>query len=221
MRRLTTLGFAAIAILAPVIAAASPAAEAEGHDAAGGHAAGAEAHGGYADIEWFTPVFGHTGKVGLVWILINFAVLMWLLEKLLFSKLRASTKRKHEEARDELAKATSAREQAEATLAECEGRLTGLEQEIDGLIEEAKSRAEADRARIIEDAEREATAIKAAATASAEREAESRRRKLEAEVVERAIERAEAVIRKQIGAGDQRKMADEFIVGLADVDFGS
>ena len=60
-----------------VTAAASPAAA----PAAGGHGGGDHGggHGGFADIEWVTPVFGHSGKLGLLWILINFAVLMWLL----------------------------------------------------------------------------------------------------------------------------------------------
>lgn len=211
-----------VATLAPMLAAASPVEDGSGHGIDPGvHGPAGEAHhGGYADIEWVTPVFGHDGKLGLVWILVNFAVLMWLLEKLLFSKLRASTKRKHEEAADALAKATSAREKAESTLAEYELRLSSLETEVDELIAEAKVRAEADRARIIEDAKKEAAAIKAGAEASAKREAESRLRALEAEVVGRAVERAEAMIRKEIGAADQRKMADDFIVRLAGVDFG-
>lgn len=177
-------------------------------------------HAGYGDIDWITPVFGHDGKLGLVWILVNFAVLMWLLEKLLFSKLRASTKRKHDEAAEALDHATAAREQAEAKLAEYEGRLSGLEKEIDGLVADAKERAEADRKRIVADAEREAEQIKQAARAAAERDAESRRRELEAEVVDRAIARAEAIIRQRIGAADQRKMADDFVARLDQVNFG-
>ncbi len=228
-RSLSTAIAIAIAWCTPlVVAAAQPArdiAEPVGpdghHDPAAGVHGEAAHHGGFADIEWVTPVFGHDGKLGLLWILINFAVLMWLLEKLLFSKLRASTKRKHDEAADALAKATSAREQAEATLAEYEGRLSGLESEIDGLIAEAKERAEADRKRIIEEAQKEAAAIKAAAEASAKREAEARLRALESEVVGRAVERAEAMIRDKIGAADQRKMADDFIVRLAGVDLGN
>lgn len=174
-----------------------------------------EAHGG--GIEWITPVFGGTGKLGLLWILVNFAVLMWLLEKLLFSKLRASTARKHDEAKTELTRATSAREKAEATLAEYETRLQKLETEIEGLVAEAKARAEADRLRIVEAAEVEAEQIKAAARAAAEREADAVRRRLEAEVVDRAVERAEAIIRQQIGPNDQRTMVDDFISRLGGV----
>jgi F-type H+-transporting ATPase subunit b len=174
-----------------------------------------EAHGG--GIEWVTPVFGGSGKLGLLWILINFAVLMWLLEKLLFSKLRASTRRKHEDAKSELSRATTAREKAEATLAEYETRLKKLETEISGLLAEAKTRAEADRARIVEAARAEAAQIEVAARAAAEREADAVRRKLEAEVVDRAVERAEAIIRQQIGPSDQRTMVDDFITRLGGV----
>lgn len=175
-----------------------------------------EAHGG--GIEWVTPIFGGTGKLGLLWILINFAVLMYLLEKLLFSKLRASTARKHEDAKTELDRATTAREKAEATLAEYETRLQKLETEISELLAEAKTRAEADRTRIVEEAKVEAEQIKAAARAAAEREAESMRRDLEAEVVDRAVARAEALIKQQIGPSDQRAMVDDFIGRLAGVE---
>lgn len=175
-----------------------------------------EEHGG--GIEWVTPIFGGTGKLGLLWILVNFAVLMYLLEKLLFSKLRASTARKHEDAKTELDRATTAREKAEATLAEYETRLQKLETEISELLAEAKTRAEADRTRIVEEAKVEAEQIKAAARAAAEREAESMRRDLEAEVVDRAVARAEALIKQQIGPSDQRAMVDDFIGRLAGVE---
>ena len=173
-------------------------------------------HGG--GIEWITPVFGHSGKIGLLWILINFAVLMWLLEKLLFSKLRASTKVKHDSAKTELQRATEAREQAEATLKKYESRLSGLEKEIGELMAEAKVRAEADRKRIVEAAEHEAAQIKASAIATAEREAGAMRRKLETEIVDRAVERAEKLIRERIGGADQTRMVDQFVTRLGSID---
>ena len=62
---------------------------------------------------------------------------------------------------------------------------------------DAKARAEADRKRIIEAAEQEAERIRAVAVAAAEREADVRRRQLEAELVDRAVARAEELLRKQ------------------------
>jgi len=173
-----------------------------------------EGHGG---IQWISPIFGNTGKTGLLWILINFAVLMWLLEKLLFSKLRARTAVKHDTIKSELERATSAREQAEKILGDVKGRLARLDAEEKELLADAKSRAEADRKRIVEAAEREAERIRAAALAAAEREADVRRTQLENELVDRAIVRADELLRKQFTPSDQARLVGDYVaqVGTA------
>jgi F-type H+-transporting ATPase subunit b len=173
-------------------------------------------HGG-GGIVWLSPIFGNTGKTGLLWILINFVVLMWILEKLLFSKLRTRTAAKHDAIKSELDKATSARTEAETVLADVKARLARLDAEAQELLVDAKSRAEADRKRIIESAEKEGERIRAAALAAAEREAEVRRRQLEAELVDRAVARAEELLRKQFTPSDQARMVDDYVsqVGTA------
>lgn len=201
----TTFVCAAASVLAPAIAMASP--------EEGGH-------GGFESIEWITPVFGHTGNLGLVWAFINFAILMWILEKLMFSKLRARTAQKHDTVKSEIDKATTARDEAQSVLAEYREKLDSLDTEIESLMAEAKERGEADRKRIIAAAEKEAEQIKAAAISSAEREAASRRRQLEAEIVDRAVERAEALLRAKMTPADQRGMVDSYVGQLAQVDFG-
>lgn len=198
-----------VAVLWPALTWASPAPEgAHGGEHAGGH------------IEWVSPVFGNTGNMGLLWTFINFGVLLWILNKLLFRPLIARTRNKHDEVKSEIDKATAAHEQAQELLAEYKGRLERLDDEIGELMADAKTKAEADRTRIIADAQREAEQIKAAAKASAEREANARRRQLEAEIVDRAVERAEALIRETITPADQRGMVDSYVGQLGNVDFG-
>lgn len=167
------------------------------------------------DIVWISPIFGNTGKTGLLWILINFVVLMWILEKLLFSKLRQRTAVKHDAIKSELDKATAARTEAETVLADVKSRLGRLDAEAAELLADAKARAEADRKRIIEAAEQEAERIRAAAIATSEREAEVRRRQLEAELVDRAVSRAEELLRKQFTPSDQARMVDDYVSQVA------
>lgn len=207
MRRIPSLvaALTATLVLLPQIVAAAPAPDPGAPDA---H----DAHGG---IEWITPIFGNTGKMGLLWILINFAVLMWLLETLLFSKLRAKTAAKSDAIKGELERASAARKEAEGIMSDVRARLAKLDAEVESILEEAKARAEADRVRIVEAAETEAERIKAAAVAAAEREAEQRRRALEAEIVESAIARAEVMLRGRITAADQGRMVDDFIGQIA------
>lgn len=196
-RHLSRACFVALALVPTSVLASPPAAPAAHDD-----------HGG---IVWLSPIFGNTGKTGLLWILINFAVLMWILEKLLFSKLRASTALKHDTIKGELDKATAARKEAETVLADVKAKLAGLAAEAKELEADAKSRAEADRKRIVEAAEKEAERIRAAAIATAEREADVRRRQLEAELVDRAIARAEELLRKHFNQSDQARMVDDYV----------
>jgi F0F1-type ATP synthase membrane subunit b/b' len=205
MKAWQRLLFVALALV-PTSVLASPPAAAPGHDAS---------HDG--GIVWITPIFGNTGKTGLLWILINFVVLMWILEKLLFSKLRVRTAAKHDTIKGELDKATLARKEAEGVLADVKAKLAGLDAESKELEADARSRAEADRKRIIEAAEKEAERIRTAAMASAEREADVRRRQLESELVDRAIARAEELLRKHFNQSDQARMVDEYVaqVGTA------
>ncbi|MEM6994718.1 MAG: ATP synthase F0 subunit B [Myxococcota bacterium] len=187
-----------------------------------GDAHGADAHGGDAHSEgivWVSDVVGNTGKTGLVFLLINFAILFYLLDKILFSKLRASTKTKHETVKGELHRATEAHQEAKAMVADYRARLDGLAKEAEEMLADAAERAEADRKRIIEAAEREAEQIRAPAKAAAERDAAGHRRRLEGEVIDRAVERAEQIIREKITAGDQRTMVDDYVGRLSSIDF--
>lgn len=202
--RLGALALLALGLALPAVALAAPEA----------------AHVDHGGIEWVTPVFGHTGKLGLVWSFINFAILLWLLERMLFKPLRNRTRDKHDAVKSEIDKATAAREQAEGVLSDVRGRLDRLDAEIAELLADAKAKAEADRARIIEAAKREAEQITAAAHATAEREAAARRRQLEAEIVDRAVARAEALLRSTITPADQRGMLDRYVEQLGAVDFG-
>jgi ATP synthase F0 subunit b len=194
---------------APAIVLASP----EAHDAHGG------APPSFADIEWITPVLMHKGNTGLVWVLVNFAVLMWLLDRLLFRGLRKRTAERHDTIKSELERATRARREAEGILSEYRQRMDRLEGEAIELMEDAKRRAEADRRSIIAAAEQEAERIEASARAAAEREADVRRRRIENEVVDRAIERAEALLREKLAPPDQTRMVAEYITRIGSLDF--
>jgi ATP synthase F0 subunit b len=202
--------------------AAAPQAELEpgqtAVEAAAEHAAG---HGPEAGgIEWVTPIIGNTGKLGLLWSIINFAVLLWILEKILFKPLRNRTANKHDAVKSEIDKATTAREQAQSVLAEYRGRLDRLDAEVAELLADAKAKAEADRASILAAARREAEQITTAAKATAEREAAARLRQLEGEIIDRAIARAEVLLRQRINPADQRGMVDRYVDQLSAVDFG-
>lgn len=189
------------------------------HAAGGDHAGGHGHHNTFSDVLWVGG-FQTDGKTPVIWLVLNFVVLMFLLERVLFGNLRRRHGEKRANIKGEVERASAARTEAEALMAEYKAKLDKLDGEIDAVLAEARKRADADRARILAEAEKEAEKIRESARAAADREAAARRRTLEREVVEQALAKAESAIRAQFGAADQRRMVDEYVqeVGAARLD---
>jgi F0F1-type ATP synthase membrane subunit b/b' len=195
--------------LAPLLVLASPP-KADKAEAGTEHAAE------HADgIKWLGDGFlggpGEDGRTGYLLMLINFVVLMLVLNKLLFKNLRSSNAEASDAIRLELDRATKARSEAESLVKEYETKLSALEVEVDQIRAQAKLTAEAEFERIVADAHLQATKIEEAAVRAGEREALRRRAELENEIVESALARAEAAIRSSFGAPDQRRLVDAWI----------
>ena len=224
-----TSGAAAFAAvwLGPLVALASPPA---GEHAAGeaGHAGAEHAAGHGAEhaggIKWLGDGFlggpGEDGRTGYLILLINFIVLMLVLNKLLFRNLRRSNAEASDVIRLELERATKARAEAEALVLEYETKLAALESEIEEIRANAKISAEAEHARILVEAGEQAEKIKLAATRAAEREAARFRVELEREIVDQAMSRAEAAIRKSFGGTDQRRLVDAWVEEVSAAQIG-
>lgn len=208
------LGASAFALvwLTPLgqVLASPEAGHAEAGHAEAGHAA--EHAGG---IKWLGDGFlggpGADGRTGFLIILINFVVLMLVLEKLLFRNLRRSNAEASDVIRLELERATKARGEAEALVLEYEAKLAALEAEVAEIRAEAKYSAAAEHARILVEAGEQAEKIKLAATRAAEREAARYRVELEREIVDQALGRAETAIRASFGGTDQRRLIDAWV----------
>lgn len=173
-----------------------------------------DGRGGLGDIEWFALAPDGQGRVGLLWVILNFGILLIVLNWLVFSKLRAGHRRERERIRGELERATRAREEAEALMASYADRLGELEGEIEAIRDQARQSAESERREIVAAAERQAEEIRGAAVVAAEREAERRRRELEAELVDRAVAAAERALRGKVTAQDQHRMVDDHVAEI-------
>ena len=197
--------------LAPLLALASPEAG-DGHGAEGGEHGEGHLNEG---IKWIGDGFlggpGDDGRAGYLVLLINFVVLLLVLNRLLFRGLRRGNAEASDAIRLELERATEARNSAESLLKEYETKLSALEQEVTEIKAEAERSAEAERVRILAEADEQAEKIRAAAVRAGEREAARRQAELEAEIVEQALVRAEAAIRSSFGAQDQRRLVDAWV----------
>lgn len=178
-----------------------------------------EAHGG---IEWWGDGPADDGKTAVVILVINFAVLLWVLNKLLFKNLRSTNAEVSDAIRLELEKVTTARAAAETLMREYEAKLGALESEIEDIRTQARNSADAEHQRIIAEANEQAIKIKSAAERAGEREALRRRAELEREVIDQALARAETAIKASFGGADQRRLVDAWVdeVGNAELRIG-
>lgn len=200
----------AVVALSSAVVFASP--DAHGGDHAGGLSI-------FADRDfWLHWPTKQDSRTGYLWMLINFGLLMLVLNKLLFKNLRSANAEKSDHIKLELERASEARAKAEGLLGEYKGRLSDLQVEIDSIKKQAAEMARVEGQAIIEEAKEEAEKIRRAAAESAEREAVRRQRQIESEVVERAMAKAEAMIAQSFGDADQRRLIDSYITEVSSVD---
>ncbi len=189
----------------PQLASASP--EAHG----GEHGEGGRGGVWLGDFELIGDGPTDDGKTAFIILAINFVLLLFVLERLLFRNLRSSNAEASDAIRLELQKATEARSSAEGLMREYEAKLSALETEIEEIKGEARRTAETEAELIVKEAHEQAKKIRDAAVKAGEREAARRRHELEREIVDQALARAEAAIRSSFGPADQRRLVDAWV----------
>jgi F-type H+-transporting ATPase subunit b len=225
LRSSTVLGLSVSAylLLGSASAWASPEA-AHGAEEAAAHGGGHGAqHAGGLDYVlshdfWLHWPSKEDTRTGFLYICINFVVLMFVLNKILFKNLVNANREKSDRIKLDLERASEARTTAEGLVEKFESRLAALSDEITTIKHNAETQARHEGERIVADAKDEAEKIKRAAVEAAEREGVSRQRAIEAEVVERAMAKAEQAIRAGFGDGDQRRLVDAYVSELGEVE---
>ncbi|MCA9719909.1 MAG: ATP synthase F0 subunit B [Myxococcales bacterium] len=192
--------------------------EAAGHGAAAaghGEAAGEHAAGGHGAVHDGISWLGDEHTVGFVFTLINFAALVAMAYLLVFKNLIRKNAARHDEIKAKLDEATEAKATAEEVIGRVSSLLDQFEREKAEILQTARKNAETSSRQIVEEARAEAEKIRAAAVAAAEREAASRRLEIEREIVDSAIEKAEAILVSQFSESDQRRIVDDYVTRVA------
>lgn len=101
--------------------------------------------------------------------------------------------------------------EAEKKLAEYAGRLEALSTESDQIIEEYRRQGESMRDNILKAAEAAAAKLESQARRNIEHEFKKARIELEVEIMEKAISRAEDMLRKNITDQDQERLVGEYL----------
>jgi F-type H+-transporting ATPase subunit b len=146
--------------------------------------------------------------------LVNFAIFLGIMSKLLWKPLqKMAAERSHGIAKS-LDSATELHKKAEAQLKTFEAKVAGIDGEIETLLASIRKEAELEKARIIATAEADARRLKEDAERQIAAEIETARRELRRGVIEAAIAAAEAAVKQNIAADDQRKMAERYVADV-------
>ncbi len=147
----------------------------------------------------------------LVYSLIAFAVLVVLFKKFGFPAVKKGMEARTERIRDDLAKAESAKTEAEGVLGEYKKQLAGAKAESEKIIDEARQAAEKLKADSISRTNDEVAELKAKASADIESARSSALASLQSSVADIAIELAEKVVEKNLDRETNKRLIDSFI----------
>lgn len=150
-------------------------------------------------------------SVPFLLVLINFGIILLILGWKVGPFARSLAEKRSDEIKHALDEAARLRQQAQDKLGEYSTKLRAAEAEIDQMIRDMKTDAEAERQRIIAAAEAQAAALKKEAEQRIAAEIELARATLQREVVAAAAEVAERVLRDKTTPGDQANLVDSFL----------
>lgn len=214
--RLWILAAALLCASAPALAqdhgdergeAAAPEGE---HGEHGGEAG--EGHGEGHHVEPFNiSNFGAAHTIPFVAVLINFALLLWLLRYLGRKPLTAFLQARHVAIRDALADAQKTRAEAEARFKEYSARLDHLDKELARLRDEMSNVAEAERERIVADAQERAARLQRESEFLLSQELKQVKKDLERGLAIAAVAAAEDVLKRSTTSDDQSRLAEGYL----------
>lgn len=186
---------------------AGAAAEAAGHGEAAAGAHG-ETHGGSLSSAKLKD---------LGFRVLNFIVLLIILVKFGAKPIGAGLAARQKRIKDEIEELEAKRTAAEKSYRDFEAKLATVEKDIDKIVEKAVAQAELEKVKIIERAELAAADIKRQAEMAVQKEVMEAKRSLKNDVAEKAAAMAEALIVKNLTAGDQVKIVEDYLAKVGAV----
>jgi F-type H+-transporting ATPase subunit b len=143
--------------------------------------------------------------------IINFLIFLGVMAKLAWKPLQNYMAERHDRIGKDLREAAELKAQAQAELVKYQRMVAGIDDEVATLLKQIRAEAESEKARIIANAEADAKRLKADAEKQIAAEIDRARRELRRGVIEAAIAAADGELKKNIGADDQRKMAERYV----------
>lgn len=167
-------------------------------------------------IAWCSEGGAHDGGHGLNWFDFalrtgNFAILAFILYKLLSKPLGNFLVSRREDIKKLLADLEAKKREAEEISAQYKSKLAALDEETKKIVNELLAEGEAEKAKIIAAAEKQADYIRQQAQLAAQQEVKAARDKLQNDIADLSIAAAEEILRKKLKADDQDRLVKDFM----------
>lgn len=152
---------------------------------------------GWVDTDWYRVM--------------NFSVLAIALFVLLRKPVSGALNNRIANIKEELQRLEAQKEEAKKSLESYNERLVMLDKEAEKIIADYKKQGEAAKVKILESAKAAAVKLEEQAKRNIENEFEAAKRNLRLEIFEKAIARAEALVKEKITSDDQNRLVDEYL----------
>lgn len=154
-------------------------------------------HGGLSSTDWYR--------------IMNFAVLAGGLVFLLRKPIPRALSSRIQGIQNQLSDLEARKADAEKQLAECNQKLSELEKEASRIMSDYVRQGQEAKARILKEAESAAEKIQAQARRNIEHEFEQTKARLQREIFEQALGKAEALLKQNIKAEDQVHLVEDYL----------
>ncbi len=147
----------------------------------------------------------------LIWGAVAFAIVLFVLNRFAFPKLREAVEAREKQIQSDLEAADRSRREAEQQKRQYESQIADARGEANRIVEEARQQAEEVRRDLIAKAEREAEQITTRAQEQLAAERSRAVSELQSTVGDLAIELAEKVVGRALDQGTHRELVDSYI----------
>ena len=171
----------------------------------------------FAGIAFASSAGGHGPVMAKEWLntdwyrVMNFAVLFVGLVFILRKPLSDALNSRIKGIKDQLGELEAKKQDAEKTLAKYNEKISHLESEAGKIIAQYEEQGQAMKKRILEEAESTAVKLEEQARRNIEHEFKVAKAKLQEEIIEKALVKAEEIVNKSITSDDQERLVDEYI----------
>jgi len=170
---------------------------------------------GFAAIAWAAgggeEVDLKAQLIDFAWRIVNFIILLYILYKLMWKKMKSFFAGRREGIQASLDEAEVVKADAEKKFKEYDEKIKKAEEEIQGISAMIKAQGEEEKKRIIADAERASVKMKEDAKARMEQELKKAKNELRLEASELAVQMAEDILKKKVTKEDHEGMVREYL----------